>query len=388
MARRRPRSGGAQIPVAPRGRDPGPARAVREATRWLCRAQDCSASADGGVASHFKLGEGWATSYPETTGYIVPTMLECARRLGNASLRDRARRMLDWLVSIQFENGSFHGGRVGTVPLVPVTFNTGQVLIGLAAGVQEFGSAYAEPMRRAAEWLVATQEDDGSWTAHPSPLTASGAKTYEIQTSAGLLEASRVEANDRWAAAALANVDWALGLQRDSGWFEACDIRRHDEPLTHTIGYALRAILGAYLFSGRSRYLDAARITGDALASVMRADGFLPGRLDEGWRGTVGWACLPGTSQIAECWLLLFEQTCELRYKDAALRANRYVRRTVRSSGPEDVRGGVFGSFPADGGYSANKLLNWAAKFFLDAHFREADLLGPDVGPAVARTDE
>jgi hypothetical protein len=364
-----------RVPAVSSGRDPGVGRAIREATRWLCRAQDHSASADGGVASHFCLREGWATSYPETTGYIVPTMLECARRLKDDSLRERARRMLDWLVSTQREDGSFQGGRVGTEPIVPVTFNTGQILIGLAAGADELGTAYDRPMHRAAEWLATTQDDDGGWSRFPSPLTAPGAKSYEIHTSMGLFAAARVAKVEAWSAAALASVDWALGLQRESGWFEACDHARHDAPLTHTIGYTLRTVLEAYLFSGRRAYLDAARSTAEGLLTVMRKDGFIPGRLADGWHGTVQWACLTGTSQISECWLILHEQTGEPRYRDAALTANRYVRRTLRPSGSSDVRGGVFGSLPADGGYCRNQVLSWATKFFLNTQLREEDLL-------------
>ena len=62
--------------------DPGPEAIIREGIAWLGRAQDNSASHDGGVARDDSLETGWATSYPETTGYIVPTMLEYARRYG------------------------------------------------------------------------------------------------------------------------------------------------------------------------------------------------------------------------------------------------------------------------------------------------------------------
>jgi hypothetical protein len=41
-----------------------------------------------------RLTTGWGPSYPETTGYIVPTMLEQSTRRGDAVLRERARRML------------------------------------------------------------------------------------------------------------------------------------------------------------------------------------------------------------------------------------------------------------------------------------------------------
>src|SRR5580765_3094354 len=51
------------------GEDPGLDVTVREAVAWLLRAQDHSASHDGGIAHSYSLVDGWATSYPETTGY-------------------------------------------------------------------------------------------------------------------------------------------------------------------------------------------------------------------------------------------------------------------------------------------------------------------------------
>ena len=109
--------------------------AISEALAWIGRAQDHSASADGGVARHFCLVNGWSTSYPETTGYIIPTVIREARASEDADLLDRAKAMLDWLVSIQMASGAFQGGTVTDSPVVPVTFNTGQILMGLAAGV-------------------------------------------------------------------------------------------------------------------------------------------------------------------------------------------------------------------------------------------------------------
>ena len=71
--------------------------------------------------------------------------------------------MLDWLVKIQLGNGGFQGGLIDSEPVVPVTFNTGQILLGLAAGVREFSDQYRLAMCRAADWLVRTQDSDGCW---------------------------------------------------------------------------------------------------------------------------------------------------------------------------------------------------------------------------------
>ncbi len=75
---------------------------------WLCRAQD--ANKDGGVAGRYRLDTGWTTSYPETTGYIIPTFFDYYHLTKNSEYRDRALRMADWLVSIQMDDGAFQGG--------------------------------------------------------------------------------------------------------------------------------------------------------------------------------------------------------------------------------------------------------------------------------------
>src|SRR5205807_3734044 len=143
-----------------------------------------SASQDGGVARDFSLVTGWSTSYPETTGYIVPTMLAFAKIREDENVRQRARRRLDWLVSIQLPCGGFQGGTINSDPVVPVSFNTGQVLLGLAAGVREFGDEkYHKAMCRAADWLVETQDPDGCWRKYPSPFAGPGDKAYDTHAA-------------------------------------------------------------------------------------------------------------------------------------------------------------------------------------------------------------
>jgi len=351
--------------------DPGLEKAIDEGVSWLGRAQDHSSTHDGGVARHYSLIDGWGPSYPETTGYIVPTMLAYAKWKNDEEFRHRARRMLDWLLAIQLPSGGFQGGTVDDRPVVPTTFNTGQILLALASGVQEFGDSYRQSLRRAADWLVDTQDPDGCWRKYPSSFAEPGEKAYDTHVAWGLMEAARVEDRKAYGEAALANVQWALRQQQENGWFDKCCVLDHMQPFTHTIGYVLRGILEAYRFSKESSLLQAARKTADGLLSALKPDGFLPGRLDHQWQGTVSWACLTGTVQIAYCWLVLFQDTGDTRYRDAAFSANRYVRRTMRVDGPPSPRGGIKGSFPVDGGYGTYEYLNWACKFFVDSHMLE-----------------
>lgn len=355
--------------------DPGNAAVIDAATRWLCTAQDKSASADGGVARDFSLVKGWATSYPETTGYIIPTIIEMANRTGNADLHARARRMLDWCVAIQRDDDGFMGGKIDATPVVSVTFNTGQILIGLAAGAKAYGDEpYQKAMHRAAAFLRDNQDPDGCWRKHPTPFAKPGEKAYETHVAWGLFEADRIAPGHGYGESGLRQVDWALTKQQPNGWFGSNCLTDAERPLTHTIGYVLRGVLEAHRFSGRADLLAAAVRTGSSLVDAVGADGYLAGRIDQNFRPAVEYVCLTGSVQIAHCLFILFRLTGEQRYLDAGRRLTKFVRRTVRLDGPIETRGAVKGSFPVNGDYGQWEYLNWAAKFCIDALLLESDL--------------
>jgi len=358
--------------------DPGIEAVLSAATDWLCLAQDASASRDGGVARDYSLLHGWATSYPETTGYIIPTMFDMAVHLERPELRERACRMLDWLVAIQLEDGAFQGGRIDSVPVRATTFNTGQILLGLARGVKECGAPYREACQRAAQWLVETMDDDGCWRRYPSPFAAPGEKAYETHVAWGLFEAARVLARDDFGKAGLRQVHWALTKQRANGWFADCCLSAPERPLTHTIGYVLRGVLEAYLYSQEPEFLEAALRTARPLMKCVDRDGRLPARLNADWQPSAAHVCLTGSVQNAHCFLLLYQLTHDTGYRDVAFRLNRYVRQSVRLDDAPEFRGGVKGSFPVDGGYGRYEYLNWAAKFCIDANLLELGVRNED----------
>ena len=345
--------------------DPGIDAAVAACTAWLGRAQDCSTTADGGVARDYHVAKGWATSYPETTGYIIPTLLT----LGEEA---RARRMLHWLCAIQLEDGGFQGGKIDAVPVKSVTFNTGQILIGLAIGARTLGDAkYLDAMHGAARFLRDSLDPDGCWRSHPSPFTHAGEKAYETHVSWGLFEAERTAPGEGYGAAGLRQVDWALGKMQANGWVNDCCLQHKDRPLTHTLGYYLRGVVEAHRLSGEQRYLDAALKMARALVGALRSDGALPGRLRSDWSAAVDWSCLTGNVQVAESLFYLAPLGGGDAFVKAGKGLNAFVRRTIATEGNPDLVGGVRGSFPIDGEYGQWAYLNWAAKFAIDSFLVE-----------------
>jgi hypothetical protein len=346
------------------------AKVLAATMAWLGRAQDHTTSGDGGVARDFSLLKGWSSSYPETTGYIADTVFRYADVAAQPSFHERALRMVDWLVSIQCVDGSFQGGRIDSVPKVPVTFNTGQIVLGLASAVRH-NKLYREPLVKAADWLVATQDADGCWRRHASPFAAPGDKRYDTHVAWGLFEAERVAPGKGYGEAGMRNVHWAIKGLPANGWFDQCALSQAPNPITHTLGYALRGVVEAYRWSAEAALLDAAQRTADGLMSALNPDGYLPGMLDRNWQAVAPWACLTGTAQVAICWQMLARLLDRKDYLDAAQRATAYVATTVVLDGDTEVCGAVQGSFPVDGGYGAYEYLSWGAKFLADALMNE-----------------
>ena len=340
---------------------------MRCAAEWLATAQD--ATPDGGVSAQFSLSRGWDVSYPETTGYIVPTLLSYSHLTGQVNWRDRAIRMADWLLSIQLSNGAFPVFDLAT----PVVFDTGQVVFGLVSAFRETGARrYIDGAAKAARWLVLIQEPTGAWLRHSY---AGISHTYHTRTAWALLEVNQeVHDNDRLSAATK-NLAWAVAQQLENGWFQNNAFSADESPSLHTIAYVARGLLESGMILQQPRYIQAATRTADALLTRQREDGALHGEYDRDWRPTVGWTCLTGNAQTVIIWLKLYTLSGHRTYLEAAKKVSTFLKRTQRlRAKDEGVRGGIKGSHPIQGRYMQYAYPNWAAKFFLDALMLEESI--------------
>lgn len=344
------------------------AQSTQEAAGWLCRAQD--SSDDDGVPAYFDARRGtWAASYPETTGYIIPTFYRLAAWSGSGDYRRRATRMALWESAIQLPCGAVQAGVVNAAEALPTVFNTGQVMFGwLAAWKTEKDHRFLQSLSRAADWLLAAQDHDGAWRKFGSPFTAHLVNTYNTRVAFALALTGNALAESRYIEAAKANVRWALTQALDNGWLANNDLEDNNRPLTHTIAYAIRGILEVGLCTGEPEFVSAAEKMARAVASSQRPDGALPGRLDRNWKGRGNWSCLTGNVQMAIIWLRLFRKEGDPDWRRAAEQAIRFVQLTQNCTTDDpNIRGGIGGSAPFGASYMRHRYPNWAAKFFIDA---------------------
>jgi hypothetical protein len=339
---------------------------IRESVAWLCRAQDHGV--DRGVSYGCVFGQGFEPSYPETTGYIMASFVRLAELFPGEDYLRRASEMSDWEISIQMPEGAVMGGRANESP-TPAMFNTGQVLIGWAA---LYNAAKAGRIlnagRRAADWMVSLQEPDGNWIRGNSRFANASSTVYNVKAAWGLCAFGCAIGERRYIDAAIRNAEFAVSRQLPNGWFRDCCLGDPSAPLLHTIAYSIQGLTGIAQLTGRQDFMRAAARTADSLIALMGPDGFIPGRIDSGFRGTADWCCLTGNAQTAIVLADLFAETQDNKYLEALRTINTYVMRRHDITSPDPaIRGGLAGSWPVWGEYGKYRILNWATKFLLDA---------------------
>lgn len=350
-----------------------PEEHLRAAMEWLCRAQD--ATPDDGVSRSYHLtwnyisgGKGWASSYPETTGYIIETFFDYADRTGDASYRERAIRMAQWESEVQMPSGAVRGGVMSSEPPTPAIFNTGQVILGWDRAYQETGlEKFRDSAFRASRFLAEALDEDGAWRKAASRFAFGDQNTYNARCAYALAQFYKTTEEKSFGEAAARNLDFVMTVQQENGWFESCCLVNNDAPLLHTIAYTIRGLLEGGLYLNQEKYIAAAKLAADALLDRIRPDGSLSACFDRNWNPAARFSCLTGDAQISIIWLKLEKLTGEKKYRQAAERTLRYLMKVQDLEHPNPgVRGGIRGSYPIWGWYGSYEWLNWACKFFAD----------------------
>lgn len=345
--------------------------------RWILGAQ----RSDGGIAAYYSLLMGYSESYPEVTGYIIPTLYDFASTTGDNRAVVAADRATRWLLSLQMKSAAFPGGLHGGPSegeAQPSVFNTGQILQGLVrAHVETNRAEILQAAVAAGDWLVSMQQPDGSWSGPAAYQNA--AHTYYSMVAWALAELSqrasecRLEPSLRASLAAEKNLNWVLSHFRPSGWIDGINLQGNPNYL-HFIAYVLQGVLECGILLHCDDAIKAVAKSSWVLLRKFETNKFLPGAYDAEFMNGQCFTCLTGNAQMSCVWLRLFEVTGDLRYLNAALKMNEMLKQLIPARGTRGIFGGVSGSFPVWGRYQPLRYISWGCKFFADALLLERRL--------------
>jgi len=317
-----------------------------------------------GSAAFYSFGK-WAPAYPETTGYLIETLLDYSDFMDEPTWESHARSCGKWLLDVQHADGSFPSRYADSGK--PSIFNTAMILFGLTRLFKDTNeNAYRTAMRRAIAWLMDELASDGSWPDHafvpgfiPSYYTRA---IWGVLTANAILNDPAVEAAMRKALGFFAQRMQPDGEVRDWGFNPG------KPAFTHTIAYTWRGFWEAALLLDEKAYLAPVQKGMEKLARLQREDGKLPGRLDANWKKDLSFSCLTGNVQLSVLASRIYLQTEKPQFSQMAsdFFSETAARQVIRPK--SSFHGGIAGSYPLWGPYQRLRYPNWAVKFFLDAY--------------------
>jgi malonyl-CoA O-methyltransferase len=264
-------------------------------------------------------------SYPEVTGYFIPTLLSC----GEADL---AFQYACYLLAKQSPDGSWSDPR----GKAPYTFDSGQILKGLCA-IHHRMSETESAIRRGCDWLITQIDaqgkvntpDESTWNLPGGKKVTHKVHLYAVEP---LLQAGRMFNEPRYLKCFEKVVSYYRGLP---------DITDFDT-LAHFHAYVLEALVDC----GER---DLALKGMACVEKLQHNSGALPAYSD------VDWTCSTANAQYAVTWY-------KLGRPEFAEKTLRMLCRLQNRSG------GFFGSYGAGSHYFPQQEIGWAVKYFIDAY--------------------
>lgn len=283
-----------------------PARVLK----WICTQE----SPTGGI----RVNSAQSFSYPEVTGYLVPTLLAYGER-------DLAVRLVRWLLCIQRANGAY----ADPDRAEPCVFDTAQALRGLLAAKDVVPESLAAA-RRASDFIC-------------GEMIASGSRGFGERYSGSIPESVHLYVLPplQLAAAVLGRADYRKAVEHCLDYYSKPDACSLNSQL-HFLGYELEALIDL----GRA---DLAVPVLDHLRRQQACDGSVAGV------GGARWICSSGLAQLALCWYKIGDW-------EPADKALAWLEKH------QTAGGGFFGSYGSKASYFPDVEVPWAAKFYLDAH--------------------
>ena len=357
-----------------------------------------SISSDGGIPAKYRAdSDTWADSYPETTGYIIPTFLAYARISGNKKFKSAAIDMGFWEIRIQSPDGGIGepAGLFNENAIKPRIFNTAQVILGWLALYRETNDEqFLLSAIRGGEYIISRIEDNGTWNFGPFNTP----KSYNIRVAWSLLELSNMTKNKNYNYYADKIIDWVLSQTYDNYWqpyshFSISEKINKKLGLTHLMGYTLVGLVNVIrLDNNKERNNKIVKLltqSSESLISIYEINnrqnrnskfvGF-PGLIDRNWNPASDWSCITGNAQIEFFLRSFFEISYNKKLLDMADKL-AFDLKSVQVLGEnisEKMKGGFFGSDPINGEYDKFNIPNWGVKFYADTilkkNYQEEDL--------------
>jgi hypothetical protein len=314
---------------------------------------------DGSGSAHsysywLNSGSGWKAPYPETTGYMISTLIRAGSKV-DKKYESLASKCADWLLTVQHPEGWIHTGI--DPENGPSIFNTAMVASGFSDAFVHFkDERYLMAAGSGVDWILDQQEEGGEilkFAFEPGFFPA-----YYSRVLWALVKFKSISGHPSESKKLIA-LKRALDPLFNEKEIGSVGFKQSEPAFLHTLAYAIRGAqeVGNIEPSFRLEYRNVL----EDLVARRRETGKWPGMIDVDGSSNYKFQCLTGEAQMA---LIL------LRSGNADWRslAEETIRSLIRYQGRwGQAKGGLPGSKPFWGKYNPLRYPNWASKFLADA---------------------
>ncbi len=315
---------------------------------------------------HWKTG-GWSAAYPETTGYIIETLLDYHAVTGEQWLCDYALKAAHWICTLQKKNGALPGG-LGEQGEESV-FNTGMMLFGLnRAYLLTQEDVFKNTIKKAVTWLVESLENDFSWKK--GAYKEGFVPAYYTRVVWAVLESNKIIQNPDIQEVMAKSLAFYKSFKNDNHSLKNWAFEPNKPAFTHTIAYAQRGFLECGNLLNDVESIEIAKNIALKINELLEKNGKIAGDYDELWTPNHHYTCLTGNAQLSLNAARLYAISNDGFYLILAKKIFKTIENIPSRIPLKGYRGGIAGSYPAWGDYRKMSYPNWAAKFWLDAYFQ------------------
>lgn len=342
---------------------------IKKSVNWLLECK--KNSLDNGICVLFDLNINKLTSsFPETSGYIIPTLVECYKIIKKQILIKEAKEISDWILDIIQEDGGL-GEPYGFFSLNPRIFTTAQAILGLLSIYEIFKEKkYINGAIKMGNFLLNNLNKDGSWNTKYLFLKKNTA--YKSRVSWILFLLYKKTNDHRYKYGCIRSINFIIEKLNINNVPKFCSFKNDDSLLTHLLGYHLVALIN---FSFQKKLLGKKKIKKilsitDYFYKLLKCHidkyGIIKGELNLSGKKTVNYSCLTGNFQLLY-FAILYEKRRNIKKNKLSDKIYQFAKKYQVKSKNKLIDGAIAGSYPINGDYCSNMLPSWASKFFIDS---------------------
>jgi len=332
--------------------------ALKENLKWIYASFKTNGY-KGSSGSRSVLGK-WESPYPETTGYLIPTLIAGHPYVPELGLLSLAKKQIPFFKNLRTAEGGFYSDAKNSAPIV---FDTAQILLGLISLVPEVTEPdlLLDEIAITRQWLRDLLDEEGNFISHNYVLQYQPAYYSRIGWPLAFAE-NIIDSKPSTATKML--IHRITSSQNENHSFPNWGFYKGENAYTHTLAYTLRGLWEYAELVNSKKIKKQVKQSLHKLHQTISSEGCIAGSYDENWEGDYSFICSTGNAQLALLNLLVFERTGQKIFLDhisdlisPLLKAQRKVSLN---------KGAVPSSLPIWGPYQRMKFTNWTQKFFAD----------------------